>query len=59
MTPLYAASMVGNTEVVNILISNGADVNMARHVSYMYIDMHDYRIDRSHVQILWPAFEPH
>ena len=46
MTPLYAASMVGNTEVVNILISNGADVNMARHVSYIYIDMYDYRIDR-------------
>ena len=34
VTPLYIASQKGHSDVVNILIRNGADVNMARHVRY-------------------------
>ena len=33
-TPLYIASQNGCTDVVNILIRNGADVNMAANVRY-------------------------
>ena len=31
-TPLYIASEKGHTDVVNILIKGGADVNLARNV---------------------------
>ena len=35
-TPLFIASQDGYSDVVNILIRNGADVNLARHVRYSY-----------------------
>ena len=31
-TPLFMASQKGHSEVVNILIRNGADINLARNV---------------------------
>ena len=34
MTPLFIASQNGHSDVVNILIRNGADVNMAEEVRY-------------------------
>ena len=33
-TPLYVASQNGHSDIVNILIRNGADVNMAANVRY-------------------------
>ena len=33
-TPLFMASQNGRSDVVNILIRNGADVNMAANVRY-------------------------
>ena len=33
-TPLYMASQKGHSDVVNILISNGADVNIAKEVMH-------------------------
>ena len=33
-TPLYVASQNGHSDVVNILIRNGADVNIAMEVRY-------------------------
>ena len=33
-TPLFIASQKGHSDVVNILIRNGADVNMAKEVRY-------------------------
>ena len=33
-TPLFIASQNGHSDVVNILIRNGADVNMAANVRY-------------------------
>ena len=35
-TPLYVASQNGHSDVVNILIRNGADINLVRHVRYSY-----------------------
>ena len=34
VTPLFNASQKGHSDVVNILIRNGADVNMVHHVRY-------------------------
>ena len=33
-TPLYVASQNGHSDIVNILIRNGADVDLACEVSY-------------------------
>ena len=33
-TPLFIASQQGHSDVVNILIRNGADVNMAKEVKH-------------------------
>ena len=33
-TPLFIASQNGHSDVVNILIKNGADINLARNVYY-------------------------
>ena len=35
-TPLFIASERGHSDVVNILIRNGADVNKSMEVRYMY-----------------------
>ena len=34
-TPLFIASQMGHSDVVNILISNGADVNLSFEVLYI------------------------
>ena len=40
-TPLFIASQNGHSDVVNILIRNGANINMAKKVKHYNIDMYE------------------
>ena len=46
-TPLFAASQNGHSDVVNILIRNGADVNLSLNVC-TYNDVQQYGVPVTH-----------